>query len=82
MDLRALLVFLAMGLIAGFLASFIVGGGGIIRYVITGIIGAFVGGFLFQAVGINLGIAKPLISQVVTSTIGAIIVVLLARLIA
>ncbi len=81
MDLRALLVFLAMGLIAGFLASFVVGGGGIVRYVITGIIGAFVGGFLFQALGINLGIANPLISQVVTSTIGAIIVVLLARLI-
>lgn len=82
MDLRALLVFLAMGLIAGFLASFVVGGGGIVRYVITGIIGAFVGGLLFQALGINLGIANPLISQVVTSTIGAIIVVLLARLIA
>jgi uncharacterized membrane protein YeaQ/YmgE (transglycosylase-associated protein family) len=81
MDLRALLVFLAMGLIAGFLASFVVGGGGIVRYVITGIIGAIVGGFLFQALGINLGIANPLISQVVTSTIGAIIVVLLARLI-
>lgn len=81
MDLRALLIFLGMGLIAGFLASFVVGGGGLIRYLITGVIGAFVGGFLFQMLGINLGIANPLVSQIVTSTIGAIVVVLLARLI-
>ena len=43
MDLRALGIFLAIGLIAGFLASFVVGGGGLIRYLITGVIGAFVG---------------------------------------
>ncbi len=82
MDSKALAVMLIVGVIAGFLASFVVGGGGLIRYLITGIIGAFVGGFLFQASGISLGIGNPLINQIVTATIGAIIVVLLARLIA
>jgi uncharacterized membrane protein YeaQ/YmgE (transglycosylase-associated protein family) len=81
MDTRALLVFLGIGLVAGFLASFVVGGGGLVRYLITGVIGAFVGGYLFGAMGINLG-GSPLVSQIVTSTVGAIVVVLLARLIA
>jgi uncharacterized membrane protein YeaQ/YmgE (transglycosylase-associated protein family) len=82
MDMRALAVFLLIGIVAGFLASFFVGGGGLIRYLITGVIGSFVGGYLFSATGINLGIKNPLVNQIVTSTVGAIIVVLLARLIA
>ena len=65
MDGKALAIFLGIGLLAGFLASLIVGGG-----------------FVLGAVGVNLGIKDPLVSQIVTSTIGAIIVVVLARLIA
>jgi uncharacterized membrane protein YeaQ/YmgE (transglycosylase-associated protein family) len=80
-DTKALIVFLVIGLIAGFLASLVVGGGGLLRYLIIGVVGSFVGGFLFNAAGINLGIANKLLSQIVTSTIGAIVVVLLARLI-
>ena len=81
MDNKALIVFLVIGLVAGFLASFIVGGGGILRYLISGVLGSFVGGFLLNATGINLGISNKLVSQIVTATIGAIVVVLLARLI-
>ncbi len=81
MDTRSLLIFLAIGIVAGFLASFIVGGGGLVRYLITGVIGAFVGGYLFSALGINVG-GSPLVSQIITSTVGAIVVVLLARMIA
>ncbi len=77
---RALLVFALVGIVAGFLASIIVGGGGVVQYLISGVIGAFVGGYLLKALGINLGISNPLASQIVTSTIGAIIVVLLARM--
>ncbi|MDU0341428.1 GlsB/YeaQ/YmgE family stress response membrane protein [Bosea rubneri] len=82
MDMRAILVAIVIGLVAGWLASIVVGGGGLVRYIITGLIGAFVGSFLLGALGINLGIGNPLISQIVTATIGAIVVVLLARLIA
>ena len=81
MDTKALVIFLLIGLVAGFLASIVVGGGGLIRYLISGVLGSFVGGFVFNAAGINLGISNKLVSQIVTSTVGAIIVVLVARLI-
>ncbi len=79
---RALVIFAIIGIVAGFLASFIVGGGGIIRYLISGVIGSFVGGYLLNALGINLGIRNALASQIATATIGAIVVVLLAKMIA
>jgi uncharacterized membrane protein YeaQ/YmgE (transglycosylase-associated protein family) len=79
---RDLLVFALIGIIAGYLASLVVGGDGLIRYLITGIIGAFVGGYLFRALGVDLGIRNALVSQIVTAAIGAIVVVLAARLIA
>ncbi|MCB1797031.1 MAG: GlsB/YeaQ/YmgE family stress response membrane protein, partial [Candidatus Competibacteraceae bacterium] len=69
------------GIVAGFLASIIVGGGGLIQYLLSGVIGAFVGGYLLRLLGVNLGISNPLVSQIVTSTIGAIVVVLVARMI-
>jgi uncharacterized membrane protein YeaQ/YmgE (transglycosylase-associated protein family) len=79
---RDLIVFAVIGIIAGFLASLVVGGDGLIRYLITGIIGAFVGGYLFRALGINLGIGNAFLSEVVTAAVGAIVIVILARLIA
>ena len=79
---RDLIVFALIGIVAGFLASLVVGGDGLIRYLITGIIGAFVGGYLFKALGINLGNVNALVTEIITAAIGAIIVVLLARLIA
>ncbi|WP_162653871.1 GlsB/YeaQ/YmgE family stress response membrane protein [Lentilitoribacter sp. Alg239-R112] len=82
MDTQSLIIFLAVGVAAGFLASFIVGGGGLIRYLITGVIGAFVGGFLFSALGINLGIDSLLIASIIQATVGAIVVVFVARMIA
>ncbi|MNT41865.1 Transglycosylase associated protein [compost metagenome] len=79
---RAILIVLGIGILAGFLASLIVGGGGLITYLISGVIGSFVGGYLFTALRIDLGIRNDVVRQIVTSTVGAIIVVLLARLIA
>ena len=82
MEAQSLIVFLLVGLVAGWLASFIVGGGGLIKYLLSGVVGAFVGGLLLSALGISLGIANPLVAQVVVATIGAIVVVLVARAIA
>ncbi len=82
MDTRALIVMAVIGIIAGWLASLVVGGGGLLRYLITGLIGAFAGGFLFSFLGINLGLGNALAEQIIISTVGAIVVVLLARLIA
>jgi uncharacterized membrane protein YeaQ/YmgE (transglycosylase-associated protein family) len=78
---QQIVIFLLIGLVAGWLASFVVQGGGLLQYLLSGVIGAFVGGFVLDALGIRLGIKNPLLAQIVTATIGAIIVVLLARLI-
>lgn len=80
MDTRSLLIFLGIGILAGFLASLIVGGGGLVTYLVSGVIGSFVGGYLFSALNINLGIRNDLVRQIITSTVGAIIVLLVARL--
>jgi uncharacterized membrane protein YeaQ/YmgE (transglycosylase-associated protein family) len=81
-DARSILLFAAIGIVAGWLASIIVGGGGLVQYLISGVIGSFVGGYLLSALNINIGIRNELAAQIVTATIGAIIVVLIARLVA
>ena len=73
---------MVIGIVAGWLASLVVGGGGILRYLITGILGAFVGGWLFSAAGWKLNLGSEIVDQIVISAIGAIVLVLLARLIA
>lgn len=82
-ETRALLIFIGVGLVAGFVASLLLGGGGgILRYLVTGLLGAFVGGYLFDVLGIDLGIRNRLVSQIVTASVGAVIVLVLARFIA
>ncbi len=83
MDQKALTSMLVVGVVAGLLASFIVGGSkwGLIGNVLAGVVGSFIGGPVLSAAGINLGISHALASRIVTSTIGAIIVVILARII-
>lgn len=82
MDQRSLLIFLLIGLVAGWLASLVVGGGGLIRYLILGIIGSYVGGFLFSALNLRLGLGNALVEQILVATVGAIVVALIARVIA
>ncbi len=81
-DKRAILAQIGVGLAAGWLASWLVGGSGLIRYVITGVAGSFVGGALLDWLGINLGIRNPLLAKIATATIGATVVVIAARIIA
>jgi uncharacterized membrane protein YeaQ/YmgE (transglycosylase-associated protein family) len=71
------------GLIAGWLAGLILGGRGLLRSMFVGIIGAFVGGALVRAGWIEVPIPFDSIwaHQILVSTIGAILVVILARII-
>jgi uncharacterized membrane protein YeaQ/YmgE (transglycosylase-associated protein family) len=48
-----ILTWLIVGLIAGVLAGLLVGGVGLIGDIVVGIVGAFVGGWLFSQLGIN-----------------------------
>jgi uncharacterized membrane protein YeaQ/YmgE (transglycosylase-associated protein family) len=82
MNAQQLIIMAVIGIVAGWLASLVVGGGGLLRYLITGLIGSFVGGFIFSAAGWKLNLGSPVVDQIVVSAIGAIIVVILARAIA
>ena len=79
---------IVVGLIAGWLAHMVMGsgGGGIISDLIVGLIGAFVGGALvrFGLLKLPEGVIAftskvPYGEQILISTIGALLVIILAR---
>ena len=74
-----LLTWIIVGLVAGVLASFVVGGGfGLIGDIIIGIIGAFVGGWIFR----QLGVTSPfggLAGTIFVAFIGAVVLLFLLR---
>jgi uncharacterized membrane protein YeaQ/YmgE (transglycosylase-associated protein family) len=78
---EGLLVILFVGLVAGWLAGKIVRGTGfgIIGDILVGIAGALVASYLFPKLGIRLG--TGLVSEIVYSAIGAILLLVVVRLI-
>jgi uncharacterized membrane protein YeaQ/YmgE (transglycosylase-associated protein family) len=70
---------LIVGLIAGFLASVVMRGGGmgIVGDIIAGLVGAFVGGWLFSLVGVSSG--GGTIGEIIVAFIGACIVIAILR---
>ena len=75
----SLLWFLIIGLAAGWLAGVLVKGGGygLIGDLVVGVIGAFLGGFLFSQLGVSVG--GGLAGSLVVATIGAIVLLVLVR---
>jgi uncharacterized membrane protein YeaQ/YmgE (transglycosylase-associated protein family) len=80
MDSKNIVIALLMGLAAGWLASFVVGGGGLVQYLISGVLGSFVGSFALQKANFNLGIHNEVARDIVTATIGAVIVMIIANI--
>jgi len=75
-----LIWFLLVGLIAGWLASAIVGGGfGLIGDIVIGVVGAFLGGYLFRIFGFSAG--SGMLGSIIVATVGAIVLLLLLRLV-
>jgi uncharacterized membrane protein YeaQ/YmgE (transglycosylase-associated protein family) len=81
MGIESLLIFLIIGAIAGWLAGVLVKGYGfgLIGNIVVGIVGAFIAGFLFPRLGFNLGAGW--VGAIISATIGAVILLLLLRLI-
>ena len=78
---EGIIVILFVGLVAGWLAGKIVRGTGfgIIGDIVVGIAGAFVASFLFPKLGIHIG--TGLISEIIYSAIGAVVLLLIVRLV-
>ena len=76
-----IIIMVVNGLIAGWLAGLLLGGGGLIRNLIVGIIGAVLGGLLVQQGLLNLPFNFGTWgNQIAVSTVGALIVTILARI--
>ena len=83
---RGILIMIINGMIAGWLAGQILGGGGLLRNLIVGVIGAAVGGAMVKYGLLTLPVSitnvtntVPYGTQILVSTIGAMIVILIGR---
>jgi uncharacterized membrane protein YeaQ/YmgE (transglycosylase-associated protein family) len=79
-DIQALLIFLAIGAVAGWLAGTLMKGGGfgLLGNIVVGILGAVVGGYVFGLLGISVG---GLLGSIVTATVGAALLLFIVSLV-
>ena len=79
MTIESLIWFLLIGLAAGWLASLVMKGArqSLLAYLVIGVIGALLGGWLFGLVGISAG---GLVGSLITAFVGAVVLILLLRL--
>ncbi len=80
MSIIALITFLIIGAVAGWLAGIIMKGGGfgLIINIIVGITGAIIGGFVFGLLGIYSG---GFIGSIVIATAGAVLLLYIAKIV-
>ena len=76
--LAAIVWWLIVGLIAGFLASVVMRGGGygVVGDIVVGIVGALIGGFLANLLGLG---ASGFVGTVIIAFIGACILIAILR---
>ena len=81
MALEAILIFLVVGAVAGWLAGQIVRGMGfgLIGNIVVGIVGAFIAGWLLPRIGIVIG--GGMIASIINATIGAVVLLVILGLI-
>jgi uncharacterized membrane protein YeaQ/YmgE (transglycosylase-associated protein family) len=73
-----LVILLLVGLVAGLLASRAVGmRGGLLLDMVSGVVGAFVGRWLFSFFNVNLG--PGLIPEIIVAFVGAVVLLIIVR---
>jgi uncharacterized membrane protein YeaQ/YmgE (transglycosylase-associated protein family) len=83
LDLDTILIWVLVGLVAGFLASHLALGRGLGLFgdTVVGIIGAFIGGFLAAVFHFTIAVVgHPLISEMIVAFIGAALLLLIVRM--
>ncbi|MDZ4791960.1 MAG: GlsB/YeaQ/YmgE family stress response membrane protein [Hyphomicrobiales bacterium] len=80
MDPQAIIIWLIIGAVAGFLAGLIMRGGGygILGNIIIGILGAVLASVIFPSLNISLG--SGIVNEIAVATIGAIVLLFLLSL--
>ncbi len=80
MSVQNLIAFLLIGVAAGWLAGRVMKGGGFGLFgdMVVGVIGAFLGGWLFGLLGITAG---GLLGLLVTAFVGAVVLLYVIRLV-
>lgn len=81
-DWRRAAPVVAFGIAAGFIASFVVGGGGFLRHAVVGLLGMLVGQGIVRVTGWRVSTGQGFLDSMAMAVIGAVLVVLLARFIA
>ena len=83
MDITALIVTLIIGAIAGWLAGVLVEGAGfgLLINMLLGIAGAFIAALLFPRLGLGLILGGGIVGAIVTSALGAIVLLLIVNLV-
>ena len=83
MDIVAVLITLAIGAVAGWLAGLLVEGAGfgLLWNILIGIAGAFVAGWLFPRLGLGLTLGGGIVGAIVAATLGAVVLLLVVNLI-
>ena len=81
MDLVGIIIWLAIGAIAGWLAGQIMKGGGygLLGDILVGIVGAVIAGYLLPRLGIFIG--GNIIGAIINATIGACLLLFVIRLV-
>jgi len=81
MDPVSILIWLALGAIAGFIAGQLMKGRGfgVVGNIIVGILGSFLGGFIFSQLGVSTG--DGMLGSIFTAVIGAVVLLFIVGLV-
>jgi uncharacterized membrane protein YeaQ/YmgE (transglycosylase-associated protein family) len=83
MSLEFIVIWILIGILAGWIAGKVVTGSGfgLVGDMIVGIIGAVIAGWLLPRLGITAIVRQPFVDNVIFAAIGAIILLVVLRLI-
>ena len=81
MSVESLIIFVVVGVVAGWLAGQVMRGAGfgLVGDLVVGVIGALIAGWLFPRLGVHLG--SGIVGAIISSAIGAIVLLAVLRLV-
>ena len=81
MTLETFLLWIAIGGVAGYLASLVAGGGfGLVGDIVIGVVGAFIGGVVFRSLGWHAPFAG-IAGTITVAFVGAVLLLALVRVV-